>query len=305
MKKALYILTIALTIVSCEFDFNLEGMDTEPLLHLEAIIHQEHDEVLRYRAQGLRSVAGDENRQRIDGFLIEAYVNGTLADSFRGDREVDMIGGGLNLRTLIPGDHICIKAISEGYPEISAETVMPDRWEDLDVSVKRLDENTVSIDVSFSDNPDQEDFYGLGFMVETFIDPQIVSRSSVALRGPSVEGTGYTSYGEMRVSYLDPKGMIINICSDHSFNGKEKRMSFIADCLESNEHENRTYTILAYKLSPEMYRYAVAQYDSSPWNNTLGFMGLSPVTFTYTNIQGGLGVLGCVNMRTCGPYPVP
>lgn len=293
-----------LSLVSCEFEFELEGMDTEPLLHFEAALHQNCDEDLKYTLQGLRAVTDDKVND-MKNVILRAYVNGEKTDGYSSEGPCNRISGEMNFDILKPGDKISIEGSCEGYPAISASTTMPSAWNDLEIKVERIDENTIKLAVAFEDEGLTEDFYGIGLIVETYMQQQISSLTSVALRGPAVEGTGMTSYGEMRVSYIDPSERIIQVCSDHGFNGKKKEFSFVADCLESNENERRTYSVMAYKLSPEMYRYAVAQFDSSPWNNTLGFMGLSPVTFTYTNIQGGLGVLGCVNARTYGPYPVP
>lgn len=293
-----------LSLVSCEFEFELEGMDTEPLLHFEAALHQNCDEDLKYSLQGLRAVTDDKVRD-MKNVILRAYINGEKADGYSRKEPCNSLSGEMNFDILKPGDEISIEGSCEGYPAISASTTMPSAWNGLEIKVERIDESTINIAVSFEDEGLTEDFYGIGLIVETYMQQQISSLTSVALRGPAVEGTGMTSYGEMRVSYIDPRERIIQVCSDHGFNGEEKEFSFVADCLESNENERRTYSVMAYKLSPEMYRYAVAQFDSSPWNNTLGFMGLSPVTFTYTNIQGGLGVLGCVNARTYGPYPVP
>ena len=304
MKRLILIPLAILSLASCEFEFELDGMDTEPLLHFEAALHQNCDEDLKYAIQGLKAVSSGKYSDMED-ITLQAYINGEKVDGYHSDGPCSLLSGEMNFNFLEPGDEISIKAECTGYPAISAKTVMPSGWDNLELEVKRTDESTISLDISFKDDAATEDFYGIGLIVETYMQQQIYGWTSVALRGPAVEGTGMTSYGEMRVSYIDPAERIINICSDHSFNGKEKKMSFIADCLESTDTEKRTYTVFAYKLSEEMYRYAVAQYDSSPWNNTLGFMGLSPVTFTYTNIQGGLGVLGCVNTRTYGPYPVP
>lgn len=304
MKRLILIPLAILSLASCEFGFELDGMDTEPLLHFEAALHQNCDEDLKYAMKGLKAVTDDRYTDMKD-ITLQAYVNGEKIDGDHSDGPCNQLIGELDFDFLEPGDEISIEAICNGYPSIKARTVMPSGWDSPVIEVKRIDESTISLDISFKDNASSEDYYGIGLIVETYMQQQISGWTSVALRGPAVEGTGMTSYGEMRVSYIDPAERIINICSDHSFNGKEKKMSFIADCLESTDTEKRTYTVFAYKLSEEMYRYAVAQYDSSPWNNTLGFMGLSPVTFTYTNIQGGLGVLGCVNARTYGPYPVP
>ena len=56
-------------------------------------------------------------------------------------------------------------------------------------------------------------------------------------------------------------------------------------------------------LSPEMYRFARARYEDE--NNTLGFIGLAPASFTYSNVRGGFGALGAFTVWVSGWYANP
>ena len=53
------------------------------------------------------------------------------------------------------------------------------------------------------------------------------------------------------------------------------------------------YKVLMLKTSEDFYRYFNGQWDRE--NNILASMGLASPTFTYTNITGGLGVLGTLS----------
>lgn len=58
-----------------------------------------------------------------------------------------------------------------------------------------------------------------------------------------------------------------------------------------------------YNLSPEMFRFARARYED--YNNVLGFVGLAPASFTYTNVRGGFGAVGAYTVWESGWYPNP
>lgn len=66
---------------------------------------------------------------------------------------------------------------------------------------------------------------------------------------------------------------------------------------------NSQYKIVVYRVSPEFFRYNKAQYllDS----NYLAQVGLSPSTFSYTNVNGGFGVLGALTATSTPWYPAP
>ena len=59
------------------------------------------------------------------------------------------------------------------------------------------------------------------------------------------------------------------------------------------------YKIIVYRLSPEMYHYFRARYmiDMADVPIHLGF---TPATYTYTNIEGGLGMFGAVSVYESG-----
>ncbi|MBP5795509.1 MAG: DUF4249 family protein [Bacteroidales bacterium] len=63
------------------------------------------------------------------------------------------------------------------------------------------------------------------------------------------------------------------------------------------------YKVLVYRVSPEFYRFNKAQSLQSA--NYLAEYGLSPATFSYTNVKGGFGVLAAVSFTSTPWYPAP
>lgn len=62
------------------------------------------------------------------------------------------------------------------------------------------------------------------------------------------------------------------------------------------------YTFTLSRLSPEFYYYAKALFQSN--FDFLSNMGLTPANFTYSNLSGGLGVVGALCSDTAGPLEI-
>lgn len=64
-------------------------------------------------------------------------------------------------------------------------------------------------------------------------------------------------------------------------------------------YEYYDYDVKVYRLSSELYHYFKARYiveeSSAPIH-----LGFTPVTYTYTNVEGGLGIFGAVSMYETG-----
>ena len=58
------------------------------------------------------------------------------------------------------------------------------------------------------------------------------------------------------------------------------------------------YNFIVYQLSPELFHYGKAVYHSN--FDFLSNMGLTPANFTYSNISGGLGVVGALSRTESG-----
>lgn len=63
------------------------------------------------------------------------------------------------------------------------------------------------------------------------------------------------------------------------------------------------YKLLIYRVSPEFFRFSKAQYLQR--NNSLAEYGLSPSTFSFSNVNGGFGLLGGISCTSTPWYPSP
>lgn len=61
--------------------------------------------------------------------------------------------------------------------------------------------------------------------------------------------------------------------------------------LNSKITEAYEYNIKVFCLSPEIYHFLKARYMID-WTDIPVHLGFTPVTYTYTNVEGGIGVFG-------------
>ena len=68
-------------------------------------------------------------------------------------------------------------------------------------------------------------------------------------------------------------------------------------------YETCEYNVKVFRLSPEMYHYFKATHIIE-WSDIPVHLGFSPVTYTYTNVIGGLGVFGAVSSYESGWFRI-
>ena len=68
-------------------------------------------------------------------------------------------------------------------------------------------------------------------------------------------------------------------------------------------YETREYNVKVFRLSPEMYHSFKARYIMD-WSDIPVHLGFSPVTYTYTNVKGGLGVFGAMSSYESGWFRI-
>lgn len=88
---------------------------------------------------------------------------------------------------------------------------------------------------------------------------------------------------------------------------KDGHLQFDCSILWSEDTDtmkrNSRYKLLIYRVSPEFFRFNKAQYLLR--NNYLAEYGLSPSTFSYSNVNGGFGLLGGISCTSTPWYPSP
>ena len=209
MKTILYILfATALMFASCDKEYPLSRIgNTEGVLCLNGYLYADTTDntiILTTTGENYPAAAKDAK--------IDFYVNGALKESLAAKDTED--GKTYHLHTVFhPGDKVRLEA-SVGGKSVWMEDVAPQMLDDLDVVITpMLDKpftnndgdsetgNFISINATFSDNPDMDDFYSIDvemydsvvYYNDYYYDREHIL-DSILIRSEEWEGQIYNEY---------------------------------------------------------------------------------------------------------------
>ena len=239
------------------------------------------------------SAAGDREFSEEARCTLKVYRNSELID-IKDQITIESFYGLIaDNYTMESGDEIVITAESDGFPMASARTVVPQSPPRPDVSCSMSGEN-LNVVFSFEDDGATDDAYAFRFMT-TASDGQ-----------PWDNETGFSidlPFGDTSESFLSDMGPFDIIWQDgvryygildDSFNGRRKELDLIFPVISIDGGIPTYFRIEVHRISRERLRYEIACHDKG--SNMLGFIGLAPVTFAYTNVSGGSGCLSSANV---------
>lgn len=293
----IFLLSSAIMLIStsCESEFELKGMDDEDRLHITFIpstFMLPHEMAItgarsvNKPAQEYQSPSNLSIRLTADG--EEIALEAKDQDHFLAHYE------------FIPGQIVRIEASADGFRPAYAETVIPEPVKEFKTTIVKSDEDynsRLKVTVEYPDNPETKDVYGALVVCET-VDTHTGTRfSETGDIYPIYDDFGETecrtaSFNNFDIAYWND--------SKETSGGRQKmEFEFTGTVYDAGSHTVEIkYQVLLLKVSPEFYRYYNGQWDAD--NNALSFIGLSAPTFTYTNIMGGIGVLGSISYAESG-----
>lgn len=320
MKQISNIIAIMLCLscIACKVDFDFSELDGQPILCIDSELIYEgglYEEgrvleappaTLEAFIYGVAPAAGE--RQFPEGLecTMNVYHNSVLVwrdnhislDTFAGSIYATLYG-------ISPGDEITVTAEAEGFPMASSSVTVPYAPPVPEISHERINADTFRISITIEDDPETEDCYAFTFTKAALYDssPNPTNVGYLDLSFGNSEDTPYLDIGPFDVVWVD--GEKFFGISDKEFEGRKKtfEINAIYKMLSRDYYKHACYMIGVYRMNPARLRYEIAQNDKS--NNVLGFMGLAPVTFAYTNITGGTGCLSCSNLYETDWIPVP
>lgn len=287
---------------ACEVEFDFSGLDSDPLFLIDGHIKTnqsgyEHGAGnLQMYLYAVPSAAGERDFSEDARCTLKVYRNseliginehitiqsfyGLIADSYKG---------------ISPGDEITVTAESEGFPTASAKVVIPHCPPAVEAHYS-MDGSDLKIRFSFEDNADTDDAYALCFRRSNSgssnpPDESEIGSSLELAFGSSLE-SAIMDIGPFDVTWED--GERYYGLFDDSFNGSRKEFEVTVPAIRESAYEGTAYfRIEIQRISTERLRYEIACRDKG--SNALGFIGLAPVTFAYTNVAGGSGCFSCGN----------
>lgn len=293
----------SLVAVSCEVEFDFKDLDGDPLFLIDGNIEYgdgwsenssatqqpSKNTYLQMYLYAVPSAAGDREFDENARCTLKVYKNSELIDTqdyITIEPFFGLIVG--NYPGIVPGDEIMITAESEGFPTASARTVIPQDPPAVEVSVTPVDKS-LKISFSIEDDASSEDAYAFCFLVAEG-KPDYIGDDLILSAGNSA-ATSILDSGPFDVTWEDSYRYYG--ISDDTFSGGRKEFEVYAP-YEFPPNNNPVYFHMeVQRISPERLRYETACNDKG--SNILGFIGLAPVTFAYTNVSGGSGCLSSSN----------
>ena len=314
-----YVLAI-LVAASCMKPFDLK-LDDEPIIYLEAFPGVEDVVVFSiqpgyaYSNTALKPEFKPEIHFTVNGEEIPVFLNEGCCF---GDRfpEISYVAD----YKPVPGDRMAVEVHSEGFSSIYAETSIPVPFPErkIDYRVVQTAERDYNvIFVSFKDDADIPLAYGMQIHEETtYYKPDVEPETYYYLYAGDQIADDYEfapqSFEGITMNFNGwsvQRGDYIAGWDDELFAGQDKTISMVvnsygpADSFFEHTFDNPLYDesgevignypgishnkLLLYTMSPEFYKYAVAQ--ELILDNADFFAGIAPSNFCYSNIKGGYG----------------
>lgn len=288
----------ALATTACEVEFDFKDLDADPLFLIDGNIRTEWPDQatgnLQMYLYAVPSAAGNREFPEEARCTLKIYRNGDLV-IINPDITIQSFYGLISDRfPVLPGDEILMTAESAGFPTASARTVIPEVPPVLEDVSFDLEGDNLKIRFSLEDNASTDDAYAFSFRTTT-------SRSV-----PDDGATGYTlpliydsrlDYPALDVGPFDvgwEDGYTYYGIFDDSFSGMRREFEVAAPFEKPSGGEDSYFRIEIQKIPAERLRYETACADKG--SNILGFIGLAPVTFSYTNVTGGSGCFSGANV---------
>lgn len=226
-----------------------------------------------------------------------------------------------------PGDVLELKVRAKGMQPVKAQTAVPEKLsiKNLKRTIVETKDNFMDSHIDYEvtlDNIASDGYYGVSILLEEnrsyshisedyqdihsqtdtmYISPHDYSAVS-NLIGEDIgadrwfetyldESTNtFTYWSNKRISMIEGKflkGNTLYFSTDlyDDFFSEETEMEGIYSSFSCKYRMK----VIVYRVSPELYRYAKSQYMID--NNYLSEAGLTPANFSYSNIDGGFGVL--------------
>lgn len=301
MRKSSFIIIgiFCLALSGCEVEFDIKGLDSDPLLLMDGHVKMDPFSPggcsFQMYLYGVPSAAGDREFDKDARCTLKVYKNSELIDT----KDYITISTFYGLiadfyEGVCPGDEITITAESAGFPAASSRTVIPQEPPAVDVSYS-LEGNDLKIRFAFEDDAATDDAYAICFRKIFSNRPPDDSQigTSFDLSFGELSESSFLDIGPFDVSWED--GDRYYGIFDDTFNGRRKDFEVTVPGVGLLSYEGNVYArIEIQRISPERLRYEIACNDKG--SNVLGFIGLSPVTFAYTNVSGGSGVFSSGNV---------
>ena len=235
-----------------------------------------------------------------------------------------------------PGQNLMLKASAEGLPSVKAVTTVPQPLPRMDItcglidSYKNQDPGIISNSIKqlfnfrivMDEEPREDSFFGVQILRRKLHDyvggiPEWIKEHYESLSEDIYDDiyvytdmAEYPAFSSIKVELVtDFDGGEMKVSPASPDNGRsvlEVQVEPTARHMLEASYNSETdenfevyryylYKVRVYRLSKEMYHCLRAGFIAEHSDAPIG-LGFTPVTYTYTNIKGGLGIFGAVSL---------
>ncbi len=326
-KHIFILLASALLLSSCEYELDVTRLDRTPRLFVLGVTGGSDTTAVRLLPA---KAIGDTLSPAVSlaGTKAELLVNGEKARLEIADGSDPKLpeGSCYTLHPVCPGDKVEFRAETPGLEPVSAESIVPEEFPEheikMETKVVAVDrgsgvkmETLLNIKVSFDDDPDAQDFYGIRVQREyenygyanhkkEYNTLYPVSYSSDML-GASPANSSFVVSCDLG-SGVSPSMMVYD---DKSFEDGRGELEFLAPYIPDEYRKDYygeyariyRYRLFLYRISPELYRFLKSEEIVA--NSIHVLLVTSPPSYVYTNVRGGVGVFGGLSCITTSWLP--
>ncbi|MCD8194503.1 MAG: DUF4249 domain-containing protein [Tannerellaceae bacterium] len=305
------------SVTACETETTIDIDFPRPLAVMNAILHP--DSVIRVQvSSSFNSTlenpdieqAGGLEKFMIEDAQVELFVNGVS----KGIMQQGEKRGWYDMPGVYPtaGDQVSMQVVTDSYPELKAATPIPSPVRILSVDTLMVPYNYNYTDnggmktfIRFKDEPGKTNYYCLRFMwMSEFVYEDTGESYYYSVRGPIIHtgeepvledalfpGTDFllTSYYS---TYTD--NWRVYVFDDYLFEGEEYTLKVLLS-VPRNDHSGlpdaTELWIDLFTISESAYLYSRSKILQDKQKDILGNNGLREPIPTYTNVQGGYGLL--------------
>lgn len=306
MRKIIYLLLIT-CLVSCTYHLDLDTAGAEEKLVLYCFPSNSDTTVIQLsrsipvgqNGKGNASVRNADVRFSVNGKEQEVYWNEDSTSSLRAQCYYTLGKCGKE-------DIIRIRTCMEGIPTITAQTSMPGEFplEAIHLVPSEEEEGVLQVQVTFKDNSATKDYYGIRLMKKELNMMDNVENSSLeSVEFDLKEEPLLNNTSDLDEIFIFSHGYFQNlyIWDDEKIQGQEYTLHLAMEYQEDYDSEwsdhtyKAEYKIYLYIFSPEFFKYLETLNKIN--KNSLGNHGFSPVLYQFSNVEGGLGVMGGCQVR--------
>lgn len=324
MKTSIYSLIIAVCLLSaCNNGMDIEIEKTDPKMVLYCFPNTESDTTIISLTTSLPLTADRVYGTSVYNIYINNpqiiyRVNGQERAVYYTDEKMNNVPpkSFYVVGSHQPGDRISIDASAPGYPDIHADTYIPEMPEVTALKkafpVRRDDYDYDQYHLTLNDNIQTEDYYAVQAYV-VYEYPHYRGRAygyiDPSAGVDTLSGCNLTFINIVDEPALNPVNTLeeffnydnsflghFYIFNDNIFNGMQYTLRLnmspnsYTPFTEGMKAIRSGYQFKLYKITPEYYRFIKSVNDIN--NNELGEIGLAPVNPTLNSVTGGYGVVG-------------